>query len=234
MKQILMIEVSPRGKDSASRSVADMLAARLTDLYPSAKLMRRDLAAEHLPHLDGITLRAISTRDPAEAQRLKEAARKSDQLTDELLGIRSSGDGNADVVFRHSLRPQSLDRPGRAAGQDLPVLRWRRPRSGEGQEGRSGSGFGWGFYGRPMAPVGFCRALPPSNPEFHRHRGCPDRSSRGDEYSPVGCQRRTKGDQSCRGTCSVKDCSRPMERLAESLCNFRAAERASSLRSLLL
>ena len=64
MKQILMIEVSPRGKDSASRSVADTLAARLTELYPSAKLMRRDLAAERMPHLDEITLRAISTRDP--------------------------------------------------------------------------------------------------------------------------------------------------------------------------
>jgi FMN-dependent NADH-azoreductase len=85
MKQILMIEVSPRGKDSASRSVADTLAARLTDLYPSARLMRRDLAAEPPPHLDEITLRAISTRNPAEAERLKEAARQSDQLTDELL-----------------------------------------------------------------------------------------------------------------------------------------------------
>ena len=85
MKQILMLEVSPRGKDSASRSVADTLAARLTDLYPSAKLIRRDLAAEHLSHLDGVTLRAISTQDPAEAKRLKEAAHQSDELTDELL-----------------------------------------------------------------------------------------------------------------------------------------------------
>ena len=85
MKRILMIEVSPRGKDSASRSVADALAVRLTDLYPAAEVVRRDLAAEHLPHLDEITLRAISTRDPAEAERLKDVARTSDQLTDELL-----------------------------------------------------------------------------------------------------------------------------------------------------
>ncbi|WP_291684125.1 FMN-dependent NADH-azoreductase [Bradyrhizobium sp.] len=85
MKQILMIEVSPRGKDSASRSVTDTLAARLTGLHPSAKLIRRDLASEDLPHLDDITLRAISTRDPAEAERLKKAARQSDRLTDELL-----------------------------------------------------------------------------------------------------------------------------------------------------
>jgi FMN-dependent NADH-azoreductase len=85
LKKILMIEVSPRGNDSASRAVADTLAARLTRLYPSAKLVRRDLVAEQLPHLDGITLRAISTKDPAEAESLKAAARQSDQLTDELL-----------------------------------------------------------------------------------------------------------------------------------------------------
>lgn len=82
--KILMIEVGPRGKDSASRSAADTLAARLTDHHPSAKQVRRDLSAEHLPHLDEATLRAISTKDQAGAERLK-AARLSDQLTDELL-----------------------------------------------------------------------------------------------------------------------------------------------------
>ena len=84
MRRILMIEVSPR-EESASRSVADTLAARLGELYPLAKITHHDLAAEHLPHLDEITLRAISTKEPAEALRLKEAARRSDQLTDELL-----------------------------------------------------------------------------------------------------------------------------------------------------
>lgn len=85
MKQILMIEISPRAQDSASRAVADTLAARLCSLYPSAKLVRRDLATERLPHLDGTTLRAISTKDPDEAARLHETARLSDALTDELL-----------------------------------------------------------------------------------------------------------------------------------------------------
>lgn len=85
MNTILLIEVSPRGRDSASRSVVDTLAARLTDLHPTAKLVRRDLAAERLPHLDDVTLRAISTKDPAEAERLRQAARLSDRLTDELL-----------------------------------------------------------------------------------------------------------------------------------------------------
>lgn len=85
MKQILIIEVSPRGKDSASRSVSGTLIAQLGDRYPSAKLVCRDLAVEQLPHLDEFTLRAISTKDPAEARRLKDTARQSDQLTDELL-----------------------------------------------------------------------------------------------------------------------------------------------------
>lgn len=85
MKQILMIEVSPRGTDSASRAVADTLAVRLANTYPLAKLVRRDLAVEHLPHLNDVTLRAISTTDAVEAERLKEVARQSDQLTDELL-----------------------------------------------------------------------------------------------------------------------------------------------------
>jgi FMN-dependent NADH-azoreductase len=44
MKRILMIEVSPRGKESASRSVADTLAERIIDLYPSGKLMHRGVA----------------------------------------------------------------------------------------------------------------------------------------------------------------------------------------------
>lgn len=85
MKTILFVEASPRGKESASRSVSVTLAGRLAEIYPSAKLIRRDLAAEHLPHLDEITLRAISTKDADEAQRLREAARQSDQLINELL-----------------------------------------------------------------------------------------------------------------------------------------------------
>lgn len=85
MKQILFIKVSPRGKDSASGAVADALTNRLTALYPYAKLLQRDLAVEQLPHLDHTTLSAISTKDPEEAARLKEAAHQSDELTDELL-----------------------------------------------------------------------------------------------------------------------------------------------------
>ena len=81
MTQILMIEASPRGTDSASRAVADTLARRLAGSYPAATLVRRDLAAEPPPPLDDMTLRALSTRDPVEAEKLKDAACLSDQLT---------------------------------------------------------------------------------------------------------------------------------------------------------
>jgi hypothetical protein len=40
-----MIKVSPRGKDSASRAVADTLAARLTDLYQQQSSPTRPLPA---------------------------------------------------------------------------------------------------------------------------------------------------------------------------------------------
>jgi len=85
MNKILVIEVSPRGKESASRKVTDNLIKRLTKAHPAAKIVLHDLAAEHLPHLDEVTLRAISTKDTIEAQKLKEAATLSDKLTDELL-----------------------------------------------------------------------------------------------------------------------------------------------------
>ncbi|KUR79060.1 FMN-dependent NADH-azoreductase [Novosphingobium sp. FSW06-99] len=85
MKQILMIEVSPRGPASGSRAAADRLAAHLIAAHPAARLIRRDLAASPLPHLDGATLGVIAARDPANPAPMTELARLSDELTDELL-----------------------------------------------------------------------------------------------------------------------------------------------------
>jgi FMN-dependent NADH-azoreductase len=86
MKQILIIEVSPRGTDSASRAVSETLTARLAAEHPEAKIIRRDLATDLVPHLDFDTLRAIASRDPEDAVRFKPAGRLSDEMTDELLG----------------------------------------------------------------------------------------------------------------------------------------------------
>jgi FMN-dependent NADH-azoreductase len=85
MKRILIIESSPRGSESASRTLTGKVRARLEAQYPEATFIERDLVKDKLPHLDQPTLRAISTKDPAEAESLKDASHLSDQLTEELL-----------------------------------------------------------------------------------------------------------------------------------------------------
>ncbi len=85
MKQILIVESSPRGTESASRTLTGKLRQRLEIQYPQARIIERDLVKDQLPHLDQPTLKAISTKDPVEAASLKEAARLSDRLVDELM-----------------------------------------------------------------------------------------------------------------------------------------------------
>jgi FMN-dependent NADH-azoreductase len=85
MNQILIVEASPRGAESASRRLTRKLRERLEIQYPEAKVVVRDLVKDELPHLGQPTLKAISTKDPGEAESLKDARHLSDQLTDELL-----------------------------------------------------------------------------------------------------------------------------------------------------
>ena len=85
MQQILIIEASPRKEVSASRKVAEKLSARLRAEFPTAKLIYRDLAKDKTPHLDNTTLKAISSKDPAEMEANKESGHLSDQLIAELL-----------------------------------------------------------------------------------------------------------------------------------------------------
>jgi FMN-dependent NADH-azoreductase len=87
MKQILVIESSPRGVESASRQLTRKLTERLKALYPEARLVERDLAQDPLPHLNYLTVKGIFTRDQTEAEveALQEALRLSDQATEEVL-----------------------------------------------------------------------------------------------------------------------------------------------------
>jgi FMN-dependent NADH-azoreductase len=85
MKRILIVESSPRGPESASRTLAGKVRARLEALYPEARIVERDLAHVNVPHLDESTLKAMTTRDPVEAGTLKDALHLSDELTEELL-----------------------------------------------------------------------------------------------------------------------------------------------------
>jgi FMN-dependent NADH-azoreductase len=85
VNQILIVESSPRGEESATRQLARKVRERLEVHYPEASIVVRDLVTDKLPHLDHTTLKAISTKDPVEAESLKEAATLSNQLVDELL-----------------------------------------------------------------------------------------------------------------------------------------------------
>jgi len=84
MTQILIVESSPRGLESASRKLTEKLRQRLRRQYPNASVIERDLAKNPIPHLDQQTLKALSTKDPSEADSLKEFAQLSDTLIDEL------------------------------------------------------------------------------------------------------------------------------------------------------
>jgi len=85
MKQILVIESSPRGVESASRQLTRRLTERLRTLYPEVRLVERDLAKDPLPHLDSRTVKAIFTRNRTEAESLQDALRLSNQVTEEVL-----------------------------------------------------------------------------------------------------------------------------------------------------
>lgn len=53
MKRILMIEISPRGQDSASRAVSDTLAARLVSLFSKLAILIKGAEGAGFAPLDG-------------------------------------------------------------------------------------------------------------------------------------------------------------------------------------
>jgi FMN-dependent NADH-azoreductase len=85
MKQILIIESSPRGADSATRRLAKTLRERLRAQYPEANFVEHDLARNPLPHLDYPTIKAIFTKDRTESESLRAVLRLSDRHTEDVL-----------------------------------------------------------------------------------------------------------------------------------------------------
>lgn len=54
MKTILHISASARGEDSASYRLSRQAIAQLLERYAQARVVRRDLSAEPLPHVDSL------------------------------------------------------------------------------------------------------------------------------------------------------------------------------------
>lgn len=78
MKRVLFVEASPMAENSASRAIARVVEEQLKKDAPGAVILRRDLSAAPVPHLDLATIGAQRAGG--------EAARLSDELVDELLG----------------------------------------------------------------------------------------------------------------------------------------------------
>ncbi|MBX4940850.1 FMN-dependent NADH-azoreductase [Rhizobium binae] len=83
MSSILLLTSSPRA-DSLSTPIAVDLAEKLKNQKPGSVVVRRDLAANPLPHIDDLFTGAI--RKPAEARTAEEiaAVKISDELVAEL------------------------------------------------------------------------------------------------------------------------------------------------------
>ncbi|WP_064683460.1 FMN-dependent NADH-azoreductase [Rhizobium bangladeshense] len=83
MSSILLLTSSPRA-DSLSTPIAVDLAEKLKNQKPGSVVVRRDLAANPLPHIDDLFTGAI--RKPAEDRTAEEAAavKTSDELVAEL------------------------------------------------------------------------------------------------------------------------------------------------------
>ncbi|WP_454849150.1 FMN-dependent NADH-azoreductase [Rhizobium binxianense] len=84
MSSILLLTSSPRA-ESLSTTIATELAEKLKAQSPGSAIVRRDLAANPLPHIDDLFTAAI--RKPAEARTAQEseAVKTSDALVNELL-----------------------------------------------------------------------------------------------------------------------------------------------------
>jgi FMN-dependent NADH-azoreductase len=61
MKNILVVEVSPRGSESISRQISASILAKLKSNHPDALVVTEDLALHPLPHLDQTFITAVST-----------------------------------------------------------------------------------------------------------------------------------------------------------------------------
>ena len=82
MTNILILDSAATGDASISRKLTDALAAKLGRL-PGARIVRRDVGSEPIPHLDGETTAAIRG-GAASTDRARDALALSDRLVAEL------------------------------------------------------------------------------------------------------------------------------------------------------
>src|SRR6266403_2136138 len=85
MKNVLLVQSSPRGSESYSQKVARSIVTELEDGYPGANVVVRDLAQNPPPHIGEAFVGGISTGPEQRTPEQTKALALSDVLIDELL-----------------------------------------------------------------------------------------------------------------------------------------------------
>lgn len=87
MKQILLVQSSPRGSASVSRKVAQDLLHRLTESMADReiKVVERELSANPLPHVGGEQVAAYFTPVDQRTPQTQELLKQSDEAVSELI-----------------------------------------------------------------------------------------------------------------------------------------------------
>jgi FMN-dependent NADH-azoreductase len=83
MTRVLVIDSAATGGQSVSHRLTDALVDDLKALHPDARIVRRDIGAEPIPHLTAETVGAIRGA-PAETEAAQAALALSDRLVEEL------------------------------------------------------------------------------------------------------------------------------------------------------
>jgi putative NADPH-quinone reductase len=84
MKNILLIQSSPRASESYSQRVADSIVNEIKDRNPSTTVTFRDLAEDPLPHVGPAFISALSAKPEELTAEQSDALALSDALIEEL------------------------------------------------------------------------------------------------------------------------------------------------------
>jgi FMN-dependent NADH-azoreductase len=82
---ILHVDSSPLADRSISRKLSARVLAELKAQHPDYRVIERDLAANPLPHLDGLTVAAFYTPPEQRNEALSAAVKLSDEAVDQVL-----------------------------------------------------------------------------------------------------------------------------------------------------
>ena len=86
MTKLLVVETSPRGDHSISRTMTRRFVADWQAAHPGGEVVDRDLMQTHLPFVTAPWLQAYFTPSERHSPDMREALRLSDELVGEILG----------------------------------------------------------------------------------------------------------------------------------------------------